>query len=61
MDPNETLRRLRNVLVDVNDTETGEGERFEELALEAHGLFFALDEWLSRKGFLPDDWNPGQS
>lgn len=48
MDPNETLAALRrwkdHLFV---------GEHSEDHAKE---LFEALDEWLSKGGFLPRDW-----
>ena len=43
MDPNEALGSLRDCI---------EHERWEEAA----GYAAALDEWLSKSGFLPYDW-----
>lgn len=51
MDPNETLERLRRYAAD--DT----GEDWLDFGPE---LFQALDSWLSKGGFLPDDWCPGR-
>ena len=48
MDPDETLRQLR-ALVRAEDWDAADGERVRELVA-------ALDEWLSRGGFLPDAW-----
>lgn len=48
MDPNETLRELRH-LIEIN----GEENFSEEIAEK----FTALDEWLSKGGFLPADWD----
>jgi hypothetical protein len=43
MDPTELLRMMREAL-DVGDTET------------ASNYANSLDNWLSRGGFLPDQW-----
>jgi hypothetical protein len=43
MDPNETLRKLREWVKDPTKQPGAE-------------LFEALDEWLTRGGFPPDDW-----
>jgi hypothetical protein len=51
MDPNETLDRLRE-LTDFGDTH----EDVERTLDEVSDLFTAMDDWLSRGGFLPDDW-----
>ncbi len=48
MDPNETLRLLREMAKEEN------ASRFDAEAFCA--LFEALDEWLSRGGLLPTDW-----
>ncbi len=50
MDPNATLRELREL---GND---GEGPIDMNCADRAAELFRSLDEWLRRGGFLPDDW-----
>lgn len=44
MDPNVTLARLREKM---------QGNFIES---ETRELFEALDGWLSKGGFLPDDW-----
>src|ERR1700751_2999954 len=52
MDPNETLKALRYLM---------QGNFVESQTRE---LFEALDEWLSKGGFLPSDWvskQPNQS
>lgn len=52
MDPNETLRQLRELL-SVNRY----GEKiYPDDADRARDLFEALDQWLARGGFLPDAW-----
>lgn len=48
MDPNETLKKLRRLLVP-----TGFGIDEQDDVAE---LFVALDEWLSKGGALPEDW-----
>jgi hypothetical protein len=48
MDPDATLQAIRE-LVENNDGSP------EALALAEN--FRSLDEWLSRGGFLPTDWN----
>lgn len=47
MDPNEALKRIREL---IND-----GDSADVLLVEA---FEALDNWLSRGGFLPSAWVP---
>ncbi len=51
MDPNETLRRLRDLA-----TTALAGDRECPDNLEFAELFDALDGWLCDKGFPPDDW-----
>lgn len=47
MDPNDALKNLRAALAAGNIE-------------EAKDFFEALDEWLSKGGFFPSDWNyPG--
>ncbi len=50
MDPNETLRRLRQVGEELSRVEGVPA------ITEAVELFTALDEWLSRGGYPPADW-----
>jgi hypothetical protein len=52
MDPDQTLRDLRDEIATIKakaDDVDVETEQFVE-------LFDALDEWLSKEGFLPGDW-----
>lgn len=52
MDPNETLRLLREW------TRNALNDEYPSLvALEGAEHFEALDEWLSKGGFFPDDWS----
>lgn len=54
MDPNETLRQLREMVTEILDegSEDDSTEREDEFAQ----LFQALDEWVSKGGFLPRNW-----
>jgi len=60
MDPNEALRIIRSI---VSEWDAGNGDRPE---YSVHDAWYqlaetcqALDEWLSRGGFLPSAWQPG--
>lgn len=53
MDPNETLRRIRAAL----DTIASLGNK-PAAVNELVDAVVDLDGWLSRGGFLPDDWRP---
>jgi hypothetical protein len=57
MDVNATLSLIRS-LVEHREGMV-EAERLEALDLMS-GHFAALDEWLSRGGFLPAAWNKGR-
>lgn len=58
MDPNQTLRDLRALVEKVlRDCEKSDGTGADQD--DAHALaekFLGLDDWLSGKGFLPQDW-----
>jgi hypothetical protein len=58
MDPNATLKRIREVsksITEIFDSEhIHEGNKILDLASE----LAALDEWLSKGGFFPRDWTP---
>jgi len=59
MDPNATLARLREAIADAEramDPESGSNDAEHESLSEITELAAALDEWLSRGGFLPDAW-----
>ena len=47
MDPNETLRRLRELVDDAHSADQTE---------DVHELVAALDQWLSKGGYLPHAW-----
>lgn len=51
MDPNELLRRMREY---ARQAEQGDSVRYNERAIR--WCFQELDEWLSKGGFLPKDW-----
>lgn len=53
MDPNETLHRLREEIARYNETHDAYDEQ--RTLVDA---ITDLDEWLSKGGFLPDDWRP---
>ena len=54
MDPNANLKEQREIIAamlaeDSEEIDTGDAVRLAELAQ-------ALDEWISKGGFLPDAW-----
>lgn len=55
MDPNETLTQLRQACSDYEDTRGAGGNPYADAMRDAA---VALDEWLAKGGFLPDDWVP---
>jgi hypothetical protein len=56
MDPNETLRALRELVEQVYGDDEGDvNDQLEDFA----GYFESLDGWISKGGFLPRDWRPG--
>lgn len=59
MDPNETLRRIRE-LAELIQTPTPDTYHLITWAGELAAQFTALDEWIKRHGFLPDDWTDGR-
>jgi len=57
MDPNVALANLREAL----NPEQGDSPGFEDALDNAIEAFAALDEWLSKGGFLPGAWAiPGE-
>lgn len=52
MDPDEALRQLREAIATLNQDD----HRREIAAEQVVDHFQALDEWLSRGGFLPKAW-----
>jgi hypothetical protein len=53
MDPNETLTELRRLVSRAHEPITMTGGHAQSFAES----FEALDEWLSRGGFLPEAWS----
>jgi len=51
MDPNETLKMIRSRIRRLNV-----GQPFRNDGEELAELVEALDEWLTKGGFLPSDW-----
>lgn len=73
MDPNEALRTLRKAIARRNEYRDAGNhyadeyesslaarayETADDAAHEAADAAAALDKWLSKGGFLPDDWKP---
>jgi hypothetical protein len=54
MDPNELLRLIRATIKQMNVDENH--DVWVAHAVEVTEYFEALDEWLSKDGFLPADW-----
>jgi hypothetical protein len=58
VNPNELLNRLREAcqqtMTDLDDPETAEEVASNEAVMAT--LFLQLDDWLSRRGFLPAAW-----
>ena len=56
MDPNETLKNLRSG-IDSLEVDVTTGRALDERQiLDLVENFRALDGWLRRRGFKPDDW-----
>jgi hypothetical protein len=49
MDPNANLAEQRRIALSILEGDDGDAERLAELVQ-------ALDEWLTKGGFLPDAW-----
>jgi hemerythrin len=60
MDPNETLKRIRELLTELED---GDEEMSDEMSCLVSDLaehWDGLDAWLRKGGFLPADWAKGR-
>ena len=55
MDPNEVLRDIRE-MSEAIELGNLSSKALEDAALELCEKFEALDEWLRKGGFLPDNW-----
>ena len=53
MDPDEALKQLRHLVQTYRDGDMADPLAHHEEMVE---YFEALDEWLSRDGYLPHDW-----
>jgi hypothetical protein len=61
MDPNEALRLIRAYIAQMREEDTppggiGTSPTFVQHARDLAETFEGLDEWLSKDGFLPRDW-----
>jgi len=54
MDPNDTLRKIREAM---NIFYGGSDKDCLDAGVDITNLFDSLDKWLSKGGFLPDEWN----
>jgi hypothetical protein len=62
MDPNETLRRLRELLSTRQNLDLDDPDNDQELIRvgdDIAELVEALDDWITKGGFLPKDWASG--
>jgi hypothetical protein len=58
MDPNETLRQLREAVAAYRTADShGDAESRADVAETVVSRFEDLDQWLSDGGFLPGAWN----
>lgn len=55
MDPNITLKELRDLVYDIEDADSA--AELEDTARLMATLFDSLDTWLTRDGALPAQWN----
>lgn len=59
MDPDEALQQLREALSVAREAAEGDSNDAEiEAWQEVGDCVEALDDWLSKGGFLPGGWNP---
>ena len=59
MDPNETLRRLRQMAATAIEVDSSESTNVAAVDLtEMAEHFQALDQWIQNGGFLPANWQP---
>lgn len=56
MDPNEALRQLRMVTENAHVIDYGNHREVTELLRDMIDHVSALDEWMTRGGFLPTAW-----
>lgn len=53
MDPNATLKRIREFIESVTDGETPDPHEWYDFI----DLVEGLDDWMSRGAFMPEDWS----
>ncbi len=58
MDPNETIREMRELAHGISNTYGDEESLWAGKCLAE--FFEDLDEWISKGGFLPRDWKQAQ-
>lgn len=56
MDPNETLNQIRALVARIEAVREDEYLDLVELGRDLAESANALDEWLSKGGYVPDDW-----
>lgn len=63
MDPNATLKEIRNLQAEVTRRRLAGGSTYHiaDLLSAIAERCEALDGWLSKGGFLPDAWTPKDS
>lgn len=63
MDPNATLAEIRRIILRITSNNDGQWQG-EDLKKQDRDrlveLTQAMDEWLSKGGFLPDQWSGGR-
>jgi hypothetical protein len=64
MDPEETLAKILTLVSDMREGESvfpGQGRSLVDMGTELAMHVEALDQWLSRGGFLPERWSKAYS
>jgi hypothetical protein len=56
MDPTVTLVSIRVLVKEIETATRSETERVYDIAADLAELVTALDEWMTRGGFLPVQW-----
>lgn len=59
MDPNETLREIRELIRVFDDSDADDKDTAQQVAAGLATKFEALDTWLSGGGFPPEEWREG--
>lgn len=61
MDPDATLATMRDLRQAIMTSTGGDEDALRSDAFELAELVEALDEWLTKGGFLPTEWNAMRS